>query len=308
MAIEFFKFMVYSLLIVLIAKYILVKLLRNLAESMTLSSRTVGNVAGIATSIPEFLTVSFSAFTGLLGTSIYNILSSNVINLVQYLFSIILSKNQQILRNKALRIDLCLVVFTILIPTGMLVFHWDFSIVMIPIFLLLFFFFYFLNRNAHKLYLLKQEGIIQQEVEIEEKKINHQKRNKIVYMICLLITGIALYWIGNQLSIVLENLAGRFSISEWFIGIALGFITSIPELITFFESQKHYKKREEAQLGVVEATNNLLMSNMLNLFVIQSIGIFIYTWTQTQVSYPEEVLVMYREKKNIVKMLKNQFI
>jgi len=31
------------------------------------------------------------------------------------------------------------------------------------------------------------------------------------------------------------------------------------------------------KIGVIEATNNLLTSNLLNLFVIQSIGTIIYT-------------------------------
>ena len=49
----------------------------------------------------------------------------------------------------------------------------------------------------------------------------------------------------------------------------------MPELITFFESQRHYKKVDDDMLGVVEATNNLLTSNILNLFAIQTIGIII---------------------------------
>ena len=62
--------------------------------------------------------------------------------------------------------------------------------------------------------------------------------------------------------------------------ILLGVITSIPELITFIEAQRKEKSKnsEEAnKLGVIETTNNLLTSNILNLFVIQSIGILIYT-------------------------------
>ena len=111
-------------------------------------------------------------------------------------------------------------------------------------------------------------------VEKEEKRSN---RKTYVYIILLIISGILLYFVGNRLSDTLENLARYFNISEMIIGIALGFITSIPELITFFESQKHYKKTEEdAVLGVVEATNNLFTSNILNLFIIQSIGIFVY--------------------------------
>lgn len=84
--------------------------------------------------------------------------------------------------------------------------------------------------------------------------------------------------VGELLGDTLNNLCNQFNISQTIIGILLGFITSIPELITFFESQKHYKEQNSDDiLGVVEATNNLLTSNVLNLFIIQSIGIAIYT-------------------------------
>jgi len=75
---------------------------------------------------------------------------------------------------------------------------------------------------------------------------------------------------------VLESLCLEFNISQSLIGILLGFTTSIPELITFFEAQRHYKNKNENTEGVIEATNNLLSSNVLNLFIIQSIGIVIY--------------------------------
>ena len=40
--------------------------------------------------------------------------------------------------------------------------------------------------------------------------------------------------------------------------------------------QKYKKEKSKEILGVVEATNNMLTSNMLNLFIIQSIGILIF--------------------------------
>ena len=70
---EFIKFMFFSGLIVIISKYALVPVLRKLAESLNLKPKTVGNIAGIATSVPELLTVSFSAVTGLSVASAYNI-------------------------------------------------------------------------------------------------------------------------------------------------------------------------------------------------------------------------------------------
>ena len=93
---EFIKFIIYSGLIVIISKYILVKTLRKLAENLSLKPKTIGDIAGYATSVPELLTISASSLRGLTGASMYNILSSNVINLIQYLGSIILNKNKKI--------------------------------------------------------------------------------------------------------------------------------------------------------------------------------------------------------------------
>ena len=274
MFLELIKFLIYSILIVLISKYILVRLLRSFALNLNLSSKAVGNIAGIATSIPELLTVSFSAFAGLISTSVFNIISSNTINLCQYILAVFLNKNQKQLKKRGLKIELLLVLFTILIPIFMLVLDIDFEIQVVPIFILLFIFFYYINSNLHKLYFKKEDE------EISNEQNNSKKNSKksktfitIKYIIYLLITSVVLYWIGDQLSIVLEELAKIFNISEIVLGFALGFITSLPELITFFESQKHHK--DEKTEGIVEATNNLLASNTLNLFIIQSIGIII---------------------------------
>ena len=93
MSIEVIKFILFAFLIVLISKYILVTYLRKLAESLNLKAKTVGNIAGISTSVPEFLSITASSIRGLQVASIYNILSSNVINLIQYLATIMLNKN-----------------------------------------------------------------------------------------------------------------------------------------------------------------------------------------------------------------------
>ena len=272
--VEIIKFLIYSIMIVLIAKYILVKILRKIGELLELKPKVIGNIAGIATSIPELLTVSFSAFAGLITTSTYNIISSNIINLLQYSIAIILNQNQKEVKNQAIKIDLVLVMITILIPVAMLIFHIEHHTILVPIFFILLWLFYRITNNAHKLYMKKEkeeEAVIHKTV--ENSRI---KRYFYVFMygIVLMIVGVALYIIGNLLSEVLENLCIRFDIPEFIVGILLGFITSLPELITFFESQKHHSNEKE---GVVEATSNLLTSNIMNLFVVQSIGILIYT-------------------------------
>ena len=274
---EIIKFIIYSLLIVIISKYILVVTLRKFAETLNLKPDTVGDIAGIATSIPELLTIGVSSYKGLINASIYNVLSSNIINLVQYILAIIMNKNQKTLKNYAIKLDICLVIITIIIPITLIIFNIEVNLSIIPLFIILYAFFKFLDKNAHKIYLQREDKKITEIIEKEQKWKKGKTTKTIKYSIYLILTGILLFVIGNLLGNTLEKLCNMFGVSEFIIGILLGFITSIPELITFFESQKHHKKSDNNLLGVVEATNNLLTSNILNLFIIQSIGVIIYT-------------------------------
>lgn len=274
---EIIQFALYTAIIVLISKYILVKTLRNLAENLKLKSKTVGNITGIATSVPELLTICVSSYSGLMGASIYNVLSSNVINLVQYYAAIILNKNQKSLKNSAIRIDLFLVGLTIILPIFFIIAKSEMQLAMVPILILLYFGFRKIDNNAHKLYLKQEDKEIEQIQEKEDRWERGNRRKIARNVIILIVTAILLFIVGNLLGDTLENLCIRFGVPQLVVGVILGFVTSIPELITFFESQKHHSKSKNDILGVIEATNNLLTSNMMNLFLIQSIGIIVFT-------------------------------
>ena len=264
------KFIVYCAIIVLISKYVLVVNIRKLAKNFKLKPRIVGNIAGYATSVPELLTVTASSFNGLLGASIYNVLSSNIINFVQYISTIFINKNQKKLNNLALKIDMFLVISTIIIPIFLIGANIRISIWTVMVFILLYIIFTYINGNAHKIY-IKNEI-----VDVEEEKNVDSLWANFKYIFLLALSGILLFLVGDLLGTTLENLCYIFKVPEVVIGVLLGFITSIPELITFIESQKHHKNSENDLHGVVEATNNLFTSNILNLFIIQSIGVLIY--------------------------------
>ena len=277
MFLEIVKFFIYSGAIVIISKYILVSTLRKLAENLNLKPKTVGDIAGCATSMPELLTIGAASFKGLASASSVNVLSSNVINFIQYILAIWLNKNRKAFQNKAIKIDIILVIITIVLPVLLIRLDIEVNIAIVPIFLILYILFRFLNGNAHKLYLKKEDDKLEEQIEKEGKWEKGNKKKTIKYILYLLITGVLLFIVGDKLGNTLESLCNRFNISQTIIGILLGFVTSIPELITFFEAQRHYKKQDKDDiLGVVEATNNLLTSNILNLFIIQSIGIIIF--------------------------------
>lgn len=272
MIITFLKFIICSILIVIISKNILATTLRKLAQSMNLKSKTVGNIAGIATSVPELLSLGIAGFTGLIDTGIFNILSSNVINVLEYFLTVKINGNIKKMKNKVIIIELIIVLITIIIPVIIYVKDIELNFMIIIIFLLLFCIFSITDSKIHKKYLEKEN-------EIEKKQGAEEKDKKQIlkYIIILIGATILIFITGNILSDSLETLCNNFGVSQIIIGILLGVITSAPEFITFNEAQKYHKKESKEQLkGVIEATNNLISSNMLNLLVIQSIGILIY--------------------------------
>ena len=166
---EIVKFIIYSGIIVLVSKFILVTTLRKLAEVLELKPKTIGNIAGYATSAPELLTICVSSLSGLMNASIINILSSNVINLIQYLMSIYLNKNQRAFQNQAIKVDLILVLITIIIPILLIFFNIELNLFIVPLFIILYLLFLFLNGNVHKLYLQKEDKVLETQIEEEEK-------------------------------------------------------------------------------------------------------------------------------------------
>ena len=269
---EVVKFIVYCSAIILISKYVLVGTIRKLATHLKLKSKTVGNIAGFTTSVPELLTVAASSIKGLLGAIMYNVLSSNVINFVQYMTSIFVNKNQKVLKNQAVKVDIILVLATILIPIIFIQINIEVEIFTVVLFILLYLLFKYIDANAHRLYLSEKKESNQEEVGAREWG------KSIKYIILLIISSILLFVVGDLLGNTLESLCYRFNIPQVIIGILLGAITSLPELITFFEAQRHHKQSDNDEEGVIEATNNLFTSNILNLFIIQSVGVLIYTF------------------------------
>ena len=167
---EIIKFVLYAGLIVLIAKYVLVVTLRRLAENLNLKPKTVGNIAGYATSVPELLTISISSLNGLISTTIFNVISSNIINFIQYMVSIVMNKNRRAFTNQAIRVDMVLVLITIVIPSIIVGKKIEMNLLIVPAFLILYVLFQYINHNAHKLYLKKEDKQLAKQIEEEGDK------------------------------------------------------------------------------------------------------------------------------------------
>lgn len=271
---EFIRFFSLTVFIVIISKYFLANYIRKLAYTADLNSTTIGQISGIATSVPELLSVIFASSIGMIDTSFFNIFSSNVINVFLFIFSTLMAKNFVFLKNKIFIFDYIIIAFTTTLPL-ILIFTkiYTYSII-VPAFFILFLLFLRIKQVVYNNALATEETTFEKRVKLS---LNKKRKRILWYSFVLLISCILLFFLGNSLSKSLETLFLKFNIPEILLGFLLGVFTSIPELITFLSAQKHYKLTNEKRLhGVVESLNNLTMSNIMNLFFIQAIGILIY--------------------------------
>ena len=178
------------------------------------------------------------------------------------------------LKNKAITTSLVIVGITIIVPLLFILTKRNIDLTLVPFLVITYIICLMLDNSMHKLYLKKEDKKIERTIENDIKK-ERQKHKAFLYSIVLLLTVLSLFIIGNMLGNTLENLCKKLNVSQIYIGIILGFFTSMPELITFLESQAHHKKKNNDNIGIIEATNNLLMSNTMNIFIIFTIGILI---------------------------------
>ena len=268
---EFIKFLIFAILLVIISKYALVWVLRKIGDTLNLKSSTVGTLTGAATSTPELLSTCFTATAGLISTSIYNILSSNIINLILYFFSVIINKNIKFIKDRIILIDIVMSIITITIPLFLVINNIEISFTIVPTFILLLILFMTINSYIHENFFKKKDRSLIRFL----KRFQKRDLKVVKYFIYLFGILFILFICANQLTNALEIICITFKVPELLMGVLLGVITSIPELITFIESQRYYD-REHAYDGVVEATNNLFTSNVMNLFVIQTLGIILF--------------------------------
>ena len=279
LTIELIKFLLLSLGIVLVAKFLLANYIRKLSEIINLNPKITGQITGITTSAPELLSVISATSIGLIDTSIFNILSSNIINVCLFLFSLYINKNFKYFKNFknlfGIKMDIIITIITIIIPIILIITSTHTNSILVPVFAIAFLLCMRISQVAYK-----NSSI---NIELNNKSINlsKAKRNKkiICYIFFLLVSAYLLYILSSFLEINLNNLCRNFNISQFIIGILLGIITSMPELITFLSSQKYYKfdNNEKGFYGVIEISYYKLALFFINSFYLHQISFcFLY--------------------------------
>jgi cation:H+ antiporter len=262
-----------GVLVVFITRYLLSRGVEWLADNAHLNPKLKGKILGFSTSIPELVATSSTAAMGLLGAGLWNIASSNIINSVLFVSAMVWYRQQGRLAQTQFLDEMGFAASAIGLPlllatqTGMERSPWT-AVGLLGIFLIYLVLDKLLNKHVDAEYA----------EEIERVEGTHSVAAALT-LIGFGIVGITLS--GYYLGFFAANVVNRMGVPQWAVGWILGFITSLPELTTFFAVFSAAKKRGEKSDASLQANlDNLAASNMSNLGLIFPIGITVFLVTR----------------------------
>jgi Ca2+/Na+ antiporter len=234
-----------------------------LAKTFNWRQDTVGKLLGYVTSTPEFVTTIYLASAGLYVSALYNIVSSNIMNIILVL-SVLLFVFKKISKSFLKNVPYFTLGLTLILPTILIIFtnhvnYLGYVAAGLIVFYLLYLF-YTKKKKHDTLAPVEYHPIVK-----VKPNINHIISRTIVAL-TLLTVGITVIVIsGEMFTASSQILITQYDAPELLIGAITGIATSLPELTTFYLSAKLNKNQPEA--AHEEITHNLLASNASNIYL-----------------------------------------
>ncbi|HIG53157.1 MAG TPA: hypothetical protein EYQ18_04065 [Candidatus Handelsmanbacteria bacterium] len=237
----------------------------HLASALSWSPKVRGQVTGFATSIPEFAALISTALNGVWAAGLWNIASSNIINVVLLIIAVCWYRQYRDLWNKHFIDEMLFAGIAVAFPLVLMHFSMDQSPYTIPILL----FFYLVYRLSDRVFNRAQTG-----PDVEGEESGSTKLGLLYIVGSIAIISVA----GDFLGTSAKAIVNEMEIPVIFVGWLLGFITSLPELTTFFKVYSAAKKK--GTLGGTDDTqevlDNLTGSNMSNVGIIYPIALLTF--------------------------------
>jgi Ca2+/Na+ antiporter len=253
--------------IIVVARFALYEPAQKLARAANLSRATTGQLLGYLTSAPELVATIFVAGTGLFAVVSYNILGSNIVNVLLAGVAALWFKQVRGLSGGVFRLEQVIILISIIIPIVLLVTGQD-SALWSGLAL-------FAAYIAYLLVMRKRHEAVGPVEDEDASQSWGESKPRVVSQILILAAGlVSLYFLGDVLGDAIYDLGTAFSVSAVILGGLTAVATSLPELTTFFASYAAHRRSKTD--GNQEVMHNLMASNVLNLFVIQAIGVVIF--------------------------------
>lgn len=254
--------------IIAVARFGLYEPAQKLARAANLSRSATGQMLGYLTSTPELVATIFVAATGLFAVVSTNILGSNIINVMLAAMAALWFRQIGNLGGKGFRFEQAIVIGSIIVPIALLVTGQDTAlwsgIALIA---------------GYVAYLRVMRGRHEAPAPVEAGDAIRpwsDGKGKIAVQVVILIAGlVALYLLGDVLGDSVYELGVAFAVPAVVLGALTAVATSLPELTTFFSSYAAHRKAGTD--GNSEVMHNLMASNVVNLLVVQAVGVGVFT-------------------------------
>lgn len=258
---------------VLITRHLLTRGVEWLASNAEISPKLQGKILGFSTSVPELVATTSTAAMGLIGAGLWNIASSNIINFSLFVLAMLYHRQHgKLLRFKfldevsfalsAIGLPLFLSVNTGLERSPLT------AAALVGVFVVYLWLDKILNRHVRIEYAEETEHVV-----------GDHSLWSAVGLIALGVLGITAtgYFLGGAA----ERVVHHAGVPQMAVGWILGFLTSLPEMTTFFAVFGDARRRGETSDASMQANlDNLAASNMSNLGIIFPIGITVFLLTR----------------------------
>lgn len=251
--------------IIVSVKYGLLKGIDHIASAMNWSAKARGQLTGYATSVPEFVCLVAAGLAGVWEAGLWNIASSNIINAVLMTSAISFYRQFGELWNVRFLDEIGFAALAIVIPIVLMRFGMDTQWYLVPILLGLFVIYQVVDRRINRPAKKDQE---------EEQALGNLHLGIILAITALISIVIAGIFLGDATAAVIEQLQIHPAVAGWI----LGFVTSIPEMVSFFAIYAAAKGEGKAHElnDTQEALDNLTGSNMANVGIVYPLGLLAF--------------------------------
>ena len=247
-----------------LVKYGLVPGIDRVSLAMGWSAKARGKATGYATSVPELVTLVAAGLSGVWMAGLWNIVSSNLLNAGLATSAMALYRRGRELFHRRFAREICFAMLGILAPLVLMNLGMDTHWAVVPILPCTFAAYILLDRSG---------GEIEEET---ESSVDHGSPLAGVLM-CVASLGL-IATAGVFLGESTREVVVSMGISPMLTGWILGFVTSLPEAVTFFEAYSTKRVRSDADpmAGTQELLDNLAASNMSNSGLIYPLGLGLY--------------------------------
>ncbi len=251
--------------IILLVKKGLLRGIDQIANAMNLSAKARGQLTGFATSVPELVCLVSAGLAGVWEAGLWNIASSNIINVGLMLLAVAFYRQFGDLMNLRFLDEAFFALLAIVVPIALMQGGLDTQWYLVPILIVFFAVYQWIDRRVNR---------AADHEEPARETVGNLPFGIILGTSALVAIAIAGIFLGRATAEVVEQLGVRPALAGWILGV----VTSIPEMVSFFaiystaNREGNLHRLDDTQ----ESLDNLTGSNMSNVGVVYPLGLLAY--------------------------------